>query len=277
VNFDVRFHCVFPTSKPSMNLLNARAFSAFALAAMLAASTAALARTSSSHSGGSVSREAALGLYSASQKQAGFDSCTQVFPAKTPLSLAAIPERWKPQALCSNNFAVMHSALSKTPLVVIERLSKSQIDSATGKERTNQFYPDPRLAQGSRAELADFRGSSLDRGHCRQPPINLTTCRWRSHLRYLTWFHRTPSTTEKYGRRLSRTSESILNEHLATCTCFPAPSLRTTIRRSGVARYGCRPSCLSWSTTRPIKEPGHTSCQTLPTPASGPLWTMQLS
>ena len=148
-----------------MNLFNARTLSAFVLAAMLAVSTAALARTSSGHSGGSVSREAALGLYSAAQKQGGFDSCTEVFPAKTPLSVAAIPERWKPQALCSNNFAVMHSALSKTPLVVIERLSKSQIESATGEGRTNQFYPDPRLPQGSRAELADFRGSSLDRGH----------------------------------------------------------------------------------------------------------------
>ena len=260
-----------------MNLFKARTLSSFTLAAVLAVSSAALARTPSGHPAGSISREAALGLYSAAQKQGGFDSCTDVFPAKKPLLVAAIPERWKPQALCSNNFAVMHSALSKTPLVVIERLSKSQIDSATGEERTNQFYPDPRLPQGSRAELADFRGSSLDRGTYRQPRINRTTLRWRSPSRCPIWFRRTQSITENCGQRLSPTSESIHSARRATFTCFPGPSLRTAIRRSGAARCGCRPSCSNWSTTRSIKGPGRTSCQTLLTPASGPLWTMQLS
>lgn len=70
-----------------------------------------------------------------------------------------------PIALCSNHFAVAYSAKSKTPLVVIERLNRHQINDAKGEQRTNQFYPDPRLPRNARADLSDFKGSGLDRGH----------------------------------------------------------------------------------------------------------------
>ncbi len=73
----------------------------------------------------------------------------------------------KPLALCSDNFAVVYSKTSKTPLVVVERLTAAQLQDAKSEERTNQFYPDPRIPQGGRAELSDYRGQhpSLDRGH----------------------------------------------------------------------------------------------------------------
>ncbi|CAN7364187.1 DNA/RNA non-specific endonuclease [Variovorax sp. LjRoot178] len=72
---------------------------------------------------------------------------------------------WKPVALCSNHFAVLYSGLSKTPLVTFERLNRAQIEDAKDEQRTDQFFPDPRLPRGVRAELDDYRGSGLDRGH----------------------------------------------------------------------------------------------------------------
>lgn len=95
----------------------------------------------------------------------GFSACTHLFPQQAPLNVASVDAAWKPIALCSNHFAVLYSGLSKTPLVVVERLSRKQMADAKDEQRTEQFFPDPRLPAGARAELSDFSGSGLDRGH----------------------------------------------------------------------------------------------------------------
>ncbi|CAN7764246.1 DNA/RNA non-specific endonuclease [Variovorax sp. LjRoot84] len=94
-----------------------------------------------------------------------FSACPNLFPQQAPLNVASVSAEWKPTALCSTNFAVLYSGLSKTPLVVVERLSRAQIDDAKDEQRTEQFFPDPRLPAGARAELSDYVGSGLDRGH----------------------------------------------------------------------------------------------------------------
>ncbi|CAN7777637.1 DNA/RNA non-specific endonuclease [Variovorax sp. LjRoot290] len=94
-----------------------------------------------------------------------FSSCASLFPRQVPLNVASVNAEWRPVALCSTHFAVLYSGLSKTPLVVVERLSRSQIDDAKDEQRTEQFFPDPRLPAGARAELSDYVGSGLDRGH----------------------------------------------------------------------------------------------------------------
>lgn len=94
-----------------------------------------------------------------------FSACTNLFPHQAPLNVASVNVEWKPVALCSSHFAVLYSSLSKTPLVVVERLNRAQIEAAKDEHRTEQFYPDPRVPAGSRAELSDFSGSGLDRGH----------------------------------------------------------------------------------------------------------------
>ncbi|WP_226477949.1 DNA/RNA non-specific endonuclease [Pseudomonas sp. MWU16-30323] len=116
---------------------------------------------------GSISQGAALALYSNKQKQASFDGCADLFPAAQPINTATVPVTLKPLALCSDNFAVLYSQTSKTPLVVVERLNARQLQDAKGEERTNQFYPDPRIPKGARAELSDYRGQhpAVDRGH----------------------------------------------------------------------------------------------------------------
>jgi len=116
---------------------------------------------------GSINKNSALDLYSNKQKQASFDGCADLFPAAKPINLATIPATMKPLALCSDNFAVLYSQTSKTPMVVVERLNSAQLQDAKGEERTNQFYPDPRIPKSGRAELSDYRSQhpAVDRGH----------------------------------------------------------------------------------------------------------------
>jgi endonuclease G len=119
-----------------------------------------------SHSG-SINQNAALDLYSNKQKQPSFDGCADLFPAAKPISTATVPATMKPMALCSDNFAVLYSQTSRTPLLVVERLNAAQLRDAKGEERTNQFYPDPRIPKSGRAELSDYRSQhpAVDRGH----------------------------------------------------------------------------------------------------------------
>jgi endonuclease G, mitochondrial len=112
---------------------------------------------------GSISKGAALALYSNKQKQTSFDCCAELFPATKPINTATVPAAMKPLTLCSDNFAVLYSQVSKTPLVVVERLNATQLQDAKGEERTNQFYPDPRIPKSGRSELNDYRGQHLQR------------------------------------------------------------------------------------------------------------------
>lgn len=96
---------------------------------------------------------------------AGFSACPNLFPKNQPIDVAKVDKEWRAVGLCSNHFAVLYSPLSKTPLVVVEKLNSAILRDAKGEERTNQFYPDPRLASGQRAELSDFVGTGFDRGH----------------------------------------------------------------------------------------------------------------
>jgi DNA/RNA endonuclease G (NUC1) len=116
---------------------------------------------------GSISQNVALDLYSNKQKQASFEGCADLFPAAKPINMATVPATMNPLALCSDNFAVLYSQTSKTPLVVVERLNADLLQDAKGEERTNQFYADPRIPKSGRAELSDYRGQhpAVDRGH----------------------------------------------------------------------------------------------------------------
>jgi endonuclease G len=100
----------------------------------------------------------------------GFAACPHLFPGNTPVNVDSIAPEWRAVGLCSNHFVVLSSGLTKTPLVVVEKLNKAMLADAKGEERTNQFYPDPRLAKGSRAELEDYKAfgpmkEQYDRGH----------------------------------------------------------------------------------------------------------------
>lgn len=114
---------------------------------------------------GGSSQTDALSLYSSTQRQHSFAACADKFPQSRPIAVTSVSPQMKPLALCSDNFAVLYSQTSKTPMVVVERLNASLLKDAQGEERTNVFYADPRIPKAGRAELSDYRGSHMDRGH----------------------------------------------------------------------------------------------------------------
>ncbi|KZN20819.1 MULTISPECIES: DNA/RNA non-specific endonuclease [Pseudomonas] len=116
---------------------------------------------------GTLTENQALALYSLPQLQHSFDACSDQFPSRKPINIATVPQHMKPLALCSDQFAVVYSMTSKTPLIVVERLNADRLRDAKGEQRTNDFYPDPRIPKEGRAELSDYRGQhpGVDRGH----------------------------------------------------------------------------------------------------------------
>ncbi|MDF9779089.1 DNA/RNA non-specific endonuclease [Pseudomonas baetica] len=116
---------------------------------------------------GTISQDQALALYSPKQQQLTFDACADQFPAGKPINIGTVSAKMQPMALCSDDFAVLYSKTSKTPLMVAERLNAARLRDAKGEQRTNDFYPDPRIPKDGRAELADYskQHPSVDRGH----------------------------------------------------------------------------------------------------------------
>ena len=94
-----------------------------------------------------------------------FEPCRDSFPRGRPVQLDHLSQAWQVTPLCSNTFAVAFSGVTKTPLLVVERLNKQRLADALDEARTNEFFSDPRLPPGSRSDLADYRGSGFDRGH----------------------------------------------------------------------------------------------------------------
>lgn len=93
----------------------------------------------------------------------GFAACKQFFPVEPPR--VAHLKGIKPRELCYDAFAVLHSGRSKTPVFVVERLTREQLHDASDEKRTNRFFADARLPSAERAQLDDYRGSGYDRGH----------------------------------------------------------------------------------------------------------------
>ena len=116
------------------------------------------------HAGFELTGKGPISLYQTTQRSATFDGCKDLFPGGRPIPLTTVSADWMPRGLCSDRFAVLYSGRSKTPLVVVERLNRQQVDDAD-EERTNKFFPDPRLPAAERAYLEDYKGSGYDRGH----------------------------------------------------------------------------------------------------------------
>ncbi|MGV8898665.1 MAG: DNA/RNA non-specific endonuclease [Burkholderiaceae bacterium] len=93
-----------------------------------------------------------------------FGDCTKQFANGVPPAMVATPAM-RLRALCFADFAVMHSGTSRTPVYVAELLNKQRLLAAKDNDRTNRFFADARLPRAERAELDDYKGTGLDRGH----------------------------------------------------------------------------------------------------------------
>lgn len=65
--------------------------------------------------------------------------------------------------LCRKGFLLSHDAERKTPMWVVERMTRERLQVKL--KRSDKFRPDADLPKGRRAELSDYKGSGYDRGH----------------------------------------------------------------------------------------------------------------
>lgn len=101
-----------------------------------------------------------------------FAGCLQHLP-RTMVVAPNFDPKWRVTALCANGYGIFYSPVSKTPLLVFERLNKATLQDALDEVRTDVFFEDPRLPAKQRATLDDYRSSGYDRGHM-SPAANQT-------------------------------------------------------------------------------------------------------
>lgn len=71
----------------------------------------------------------------------------------------------KTLGLCFEAFAVLHSAVSHTPLWSAEYLTRESLRAAREVRREDNFHPEPSLPHEDQAQLSDYAHSGFDRGH----------------------------------------------------------------------------------------------------------------
>jgi endonuclease G len=91
--------------------------------------------------------------------------CDRHFFQKTAPEIIRKPLQASTVALCFEAFAVLHSAVSKTPLWSAEFLTRESLKAAREIPRADSFHAEPALPPGHGAELADYVRSGFDRGH----------------------------------------------------------------------------------------------------------------
>ncbi|WP_243359756.1 DNA/RNA non-specific endonuclease [Fundidesulfovibrio terrae] len=79
----------------------------------------------------------------------------------------------KVRELCFQEFAVVHSGITRTPLISAECLT-ADAQSKEHPERKDAFHKEGRLPASDRAELIDYDHSGFDRGHM-APCADMTT------------------------------------------------------------------------------------------------------
>ena len=104
-------------------------------------------------------------LLLASCAQAQVIPCPGEFAGGQPPALVNQRLATGTRLLCNQEYAVLHSAVTRTALWSAEHLTAEQVEQARDLPRQGQFHPDPRLPPGERAELSDYARSGFDRGH----------------------------------------------------------------------------------------------------------------
>jgi endonuclease G len=100
-----------------------------------------------------------------SSAMAQLERCGQHFVGGTSPALLKSQLSRRTQALCYEQFAVLHSGIVRTPLWSAEHLTRDEIEAAGQLKRRSAFHHEARLPPEDRAELADYAHSGYDRGH----------------------------------------------------------------------------------------------------------------
>lgn len=70
----------------------------------------------------------------------------------------------KTQEVCYRLYALIHSGITRTPLISAEHLTAETLNKQHDQRKDN-FHPDPNIPPADRAELKDYAYSGFHRGH----------------------------------------------------------------------------------------------------------------
>jgi endonuclease G len=91
--------------------------------------------------------------------------CNSQYAGGTPPEFINQKLAVKTQPLCFDEFAVMHSGLTRTPVWSAEHLTAERVAAGKKIKRIDTFHPEEQLPYEDRAELRDYSRSGWDRGH----------------------------------------------------------------------------------------------------------------
>ena len=95
----------------------------------------------------------------------GATECREHFAAGIAPTITNVKLQSRTQKVCFQNFAVLHSGVSRTPLYSAEHLTRANVEEAKTLSRKDSFHPESTLSISDRAELSDYARSGYDRGH----------------------------------------------------------------------------------------------------------------
>ncbi len=114
-----------------------------------------------------------LSLVSGVSNASASDCADQLFQATPPLvEKQALLNR--SQEICFQEFAVLHSGITRTPLWSAEHLTSARIRQAYSVARDDVFHEETTLPDADRSMLSDYVRSGFDRGHM-SPAADMAT------------------------------------------------------------------------------------------------------
>lgn len=139
------------------------------------------------------------------------DGCLKQFYREVPPVLTKESLKKDNYALCFNDFNVMYSGVSKTPLWSAEYLTPERLSIKIKRE--DNFHEETRVQTSHRAMLSDYRGSGYDRGHMApNGDMNNTVAQYDS-FSLANMVPQAPKNNQEVWRKLEEAVRSVVTKH----------------------------------------------------------------
>ncbi|WP_061519928.1 DNA/RNA non-specific endonuclease [Acinetobacter venetianus] len=143
--------------------------------------------------------------------QSSNEACLKQFYRDVPPLLAKDSLKKDSYALCFNDFNVMYSGISKTPLWSAEHLTPERLSIKIKRE--DNFHEETRVQQSHRALLSDYRGSGYDRGHMApNADMNNTAAQYDS-FSLANMVPQAPKNNQEVWRKLEEAVRAVVTKH----------------------------------------------------------------
>ena len=160
----------------------------------------------------------------------GNSGCLKQFYRDVPPILSRESLKKDSYALCFNDFNVMYSGVSKTPLWSAEYLTPERLSIKIKRE--DNFHEETRVQQAHRALLTDYRGSGYDRGHMApNADMNNTAAQYDS-FSLANMVPQSPKNNQELWRKLEEAVRAIVTKqhrdaYVVTGPVFEGKRLKT--------------------------------------------------